>query len=188
MPSYKLLVPFLLGWEGGISNDKDDRGGLTNKGITYSTYQSLCAIVYRRQPTMEHFHSLTDEEVGVMVQWYWNQSTGGNRIDSQKVAEAITTWRWGSGSLGLKWFQEMMNKEYHSNLVVDGIIGSASVQAINVENPDDVFRTALVYRHQRFHTIVRQDPRQQKFLKGWLNRLEAFATRHGEYEFFKKIK
>ena len=31
------LAPFILSFEGGFVNDKDDHGGTTNKGVTIST-------------------------------------------------------------------------------------------------------------------------------------------------------
>jgi lysozyme family protein len=188
MASYKLLVPFLLKWEGGVANDKDDKGGLTNKGITYDTYKNLCSIVYNVKPSLDHFHSLSDDEVGLMVQWYWNQSTNGNQIASQMVAEAITTWRWGSGTLGLKWFQTMLNKEYNAGLLVDGIIGKKTTQFINFIEEVDLFRNAIKYRRNRFYAIVENDPTQKKFLKGWLNRLRSFASRYNEQEYFDKLE
>lgn len=188
MANYKLLVPFLLKWEGGVANDKDDKGGLTNKGITYDTYKNLCSIVYLVKPSLDHFHSLSDDEVGLMVQWYWNQSTNGNQIASQMIAEAITTWRWGSGTLGLKWFQTMLNKEYNAGLLVDGIIGKKTTQFINFIEEVDLFRNAIKYRRNRFYAIVENDPTQKKFLKGWLNRLRSFASRYNEQEYFDKLE
>lgn len=32
MADYRKLKPFILKWEGGYVNDKDDLGGATNKG------------------------------------------------------------------------------------------------------------------------------------------------------------
>lgn len=188
MANYKLIVPFLLKWEGGIANDKDDKGGLTNKGITYDAYKNLCSIVYKVKPSLDHFHSLSDDEVALMVQWYWNQATNGNQITSQRVAESITTWRWGSGTLGLKWFQTMLNKEYNAGLIVDGVIGKRTAQFINSLDEVNLFRNAIKYRRNRFYAIVENDKSQGKFLKGWLNRLRSFASRYNEQEYFDKLE
>ena len=184
---YRKYVPFILRWEGGVSNNAADRGGLTYKGITYKTYNALCKIVLKKDPNMEHFLSMTDEEVGLFVKHYWDKSTNNNQIASQKIAEAITSWRWGSGILGLKWYQQMLNKEYGCKLVVDGIIGRASIEAINSIDPDSLFRMSIKYRRERFYTIVNYDPSQRIFLKGWLNRLRDFAERHGELDFYNGL-
>ncbi len=186
-PDYRKYVPFVLRWEGGVSNNAADRGGLTYKGITRATYATLCQTVLKKAPNMEHFLNLTDEEVGLFVKYYWDKSTNNNQIASQKIAEAITSWFWGSGRLGLMWYQQMLNKEYGCKLVVDGLIGRASIVAINSIDPDDLFQMSIKYRYNRFHQICRQNPSQKVFLKGWLNRLQDFAERHGELDFYNNL-
>lgn len=187
MTNYKLLVQFILGWEGGKVNDKDDKGGLTNKGITYLTYKELCTKVYKVEPSKSHFDSLTSDEVGLMVEYFWKKSTANGSVNSQKVSEAITTWRWGSGQQGLIWFQKMLNECFDTKLLEDGIIGIKTCAKINALDDFYVFRMALKYRKERFEKICKSDPTQTKFLKGWLNRLGSFAKKHNEYEYFKTL-
>ena len=184
---YRKYVPFVLRWEGGVSNNAADRGGLTYKGITYTTYNALCKIVLKKEPNREHFLNLTDEEVGLFVKHYWDKSTNNNQIKSQKIAEAITSWFWGSGRLGLIWYQQMLNKEFNCKLVVNGIIDNASIAAINSIDADSLFRMSIKYRRERFYTIVKNNPSQKVFLKGWLNRLRDFAERHGELDFYNEL-
>lgn len=186
-PDYRIYVPFVLRWEGGVSNNAADRGGLTYKGITHGTYNALCKIVLKKDPDKQHFLSLTDEEVGLFVKHYWDKSTNNNQIASQKIAEAITSWFWGSGRLGLKWYQQMLNKEYGCKLVVNGIIDNTSIEAINSIDADSLFRMSIKYRYNRFYQICRQNPSQKVFLKGWLNRLQDFAERHGELDFYNEL-
>ena len=187
MTNYKEYVPFVLRWEGGIADSASDLGGLTNKGVTWNTYLGVCVNVFGKKPTKEHFLSLTDEEVSLVVKYFWDKSTYFNRIESQKIAEAITSWRWGSGDLGLKWWQMMMNEQFDSNLVVDGIIGKASIAAINSIDPDVLFKAAIKYRKERFEYIAANVPKQYLNLKGWLNRLEEFSERHGELDYYKSL-
>jgi len=184
---YKKYVPFILRWEGGVSDNAADRGGLTYKGITYKTYNALCKIVLKKEPHREHFLSMTDEEVSLFVKFFWDKSTNNNQIASQKIAEAITSWFWGSGKLGLMWYQQMLNKEFNCKLVDDGVIGRASIEAINSIDADDLFQMSIKYRYNRFHQICKQNPSQKVFLKGWLNRLQDFAKRHGELDFYNGL-
>ena len=81
----------------------------------------------------------------------------------------------------------MLNKEYGCKLVVDGVIGRASIEAINSIDPDSLFRMSIKYRRERFYTIVKNNPSQKVFLKGWLNRLRDFAERHGELDFYNGL-
>jgi lysozyme family protein len=184
---YRNYVPFILRWEGGVSDNASDRGGLTYKGITHGTYNVLCKTVLKKDPNKNHFLNLTDEEVGLFVKHYWDKSTNNNQIKSQKIAEAITSWHWGSGRLGLMWYQQMLNKEYNCKLVVNGIIDNASIVAINSIDPDSLFQMSIKYRYNRFHQICKQNPSQKIFLKGWLNRLRDFAERHGELDFYNEL-
>ncbi len=184
---YRKYVPFVLRWEGGLSDIAADRGGLTYKGITRATYSTLCQTVLKKAPNIDHFLNLTDEEAGLFVKYYWDKATNNNQIASQKIAEAITSWFWGSGKLGLIWYQRMLNKEYNCDLEDDGVIGNASIEAINSIDADDLFKTSIKYRYNRFHQICRQNPSQKIFLKGWLNRLQDFAERHGELDFYNGL-
>lgn len=123
---------------------------------------------------------MTDEEVGLFVKYFWDKSTNNNQIASQKIAEAITSWFWGSGKLGLIWYQQMLNKEFDCKLVVDGIIGRASIAAINSIDADKLFQMSIKYRGERFYSICNSNTSQRIFLKGWLNRLVDFTNRHSE--------
>ena len=177
---YTKILPFTLKWEGGVSDQKDDLGGLTNKGITYKTYRKLCKKVYNCEPSEGHFISLKYEDLALMVRHFWNVATCNNSINSQKVSEAIFNWHWGSGLYGLKLFQQMLNDEFGKKLVVDGIIGAKTIEAINSINEDQLFRAAIYHRYLTFQSICRSNPSQKVFLQGWLNRLSDFAKRHGE--------
>lgn len=40
MAKVELLAPLIFKWEGGLSNNKLDKGGLTKMGITLQTWKS----------------------------------------------------------------------------------------------------------------------------------------------------
>lgn len=178
MPDYRKYVPFVLKWEGGWSDHKADRGGKTNMGITWETYNSLAFKVLSQYPSMTHFQNLTKNQAALFVEYFWNKATNNNRIKSQKVAEAVTSWMWGSGAYGLKMFQRMLNQEFGGRLTEDGVIGDMTTEFVNKQNPNKVFSKMSEYRAQFFHDLVKRDPSQAVFLNGWLNRLKDFTTRH----------
>ena len=177
MADYKLLIPFVIKWEGGYVNDPDDSGGATNRGITYSTYKSLASRVLGVSPTIENFKTLTKDQAGLFLKYFWDKATYNNSIKSQAVAEAITTWFWGSGVTGLKEFQRLVNT-YGNNLTVDGVIGPATVKAINNIPGLILFNDAIKAREKFFRDLVARRSKDAKFLKGWLNRLKSFNERH----------
>jgi lysozyme family protein len=177
MANYKEYVPFVLRWEGGVSNDPADTGGLTNKGITRATFDTLALKVLGKLPTSNNFYALTDQEAGLFVRHFWNKATGNNSIKSQPIAETITGWYWGSGSRGLRNFQKLLNEKFNAGLKVDGAIGPASVAAINAQNESKLFYAAADARADYFRAIVNNNSSQSKFLRGWLNRLNDFKQR-----------
>jgi hypothetical protein len=62
-----------------------------------------------------------------------------------------------------------------------GLFGGNSLdKAINLLDADDLFKIALIYRYNRFHTICKRNHSQYANLRGWINRLNDFAKKHNE--------
>lgn len=179
MANFLLVIPQTIKWEGGYVNDPSDSGGATNRGITYSTYNTLCVRVLKRNPSLEHFKSLTKDEAAKFIQFYWNVATFNNSIKSQSIAECIFNWYWGSGTDGLMMWQTMLKNAFGlSKIEVDGIIGKTTVDATNSLNETELLKVAIATRKQFFIDLAKRRPKDEKFLKGWLNRLDSFAKRH----------
>lgn len=184
---YRKLVPFMLRWEGGKSKDSVDTASRslpvgavhTNKGVIWPTYQTLAPVLGLNPDYYQGFLNLTDSQAAMFVKHYWNKSTYNNRINSQKIAEAITTWRWGSGAKIIPSFQRLINEKFNAGIQVDGGIGPKTIAAINKINPDNLFKAMLIERARYFVAITVSNPSQLKFLVGWMNRLRAFAGKHG---------
>ena len=179
MPDYRKLTPFILRWEGGENNDPIDKGGHTNKGITRKTFNSLCKKLLGKEPTTENFIKLTSEDAMKFIHHYWMKATWNNSIKSQAVAEAITTWYWGSGSYGIKEWQRMLRDKFgKKNIVVDGSVGRQTVDYSNSIPESKLVAQAIISRKATFNKIVKSDPTQARFINGWINRLNDFTIRH----------
>lgn len=178
---YRKFTPFILRWEGGEVNDKADRGGHTNKGITRTTFNALSKRILGKQPSLTNFRNMTQEDAMKFIRHFWNKATGNNKIQSQAVAEAITSWFWGSGSYGIKEWQRMLRDKFgKSNISVDGGVGPQTIAYTNSIPENKLMAQAIISREQTFRKLVSRDPRQAKFLRGWLNRLADFTSRHKE--------
>ena len=181
MADYRKFTPFILRWEGGEVNDKMDRGGHTNKGITRTTFNALSQRLLGKSPTLENFRSLSQEDAMKFIRHFWNKATANNQIKSQAVAEAITSWFWGSGSYGIKEWQRMLRDKFgKKDISVDGGVGRQTIAYTNSIPENKLMAQAIASREQTFRKLVKRDPRQAKFLKGWLNRLSDFTSRHKE--------
>lgn len=73
MAKIEKFIPFILKWEGGFSNDPDDSGCETMKGITYNTFKD-----YRKEkglpiPTVNDLKNISDKEwTDILKKKYWN--------------------------------------------------------------------------------------------------------------------
>lgn len=107
MANYKLMIPFLLKWEGGLSKSKTDKasrnpvpdgsGYHTNKGITWTTFVSNANRFGYKANDIQLFYKMPDDLWGKFLKYgYWDV-VGADKINSQPIAEAIVDWAWMSG-------------------------------------------------------------------------------------------
>lgn len=166
MADYKILVPFLLKFEGGVVDDPADAGGFTNKGVTLKTYKA----VFGQDKTKEDLVNITDEEWGHIFKIYYWDKLKADHIDSQSVANIIVDWGFNAGV-------ETVAKKVQAivGAKVDGCIGNQTISLINLCDPRDLFDQIKESRIRFYKSIVERNPSQKKFLKGWLNRVEAIS-------------
>lgn len=171
MADVNKLAPIILKWEGGYVNHPNDKGGPTNKGVTIATWRK---VGYDKDGDgdidVDDLKLLTNEDVvnRVLKPHYWDKWKA-DQIKNQSVANLVVDWVWGSGSWGIKFPQRILDVKD------DGIVGAKTLAAIN-EYPDhsELFKKLWLRRKQHFEDIVKADPSQKVFLKGWLNRLNDF--------------
>ena len=58
--------------------------------------------------------------------------------------------------------------------IIDGIVGSVTLAAVNGGDSDRLYRRFLAYRIQKIGRIISDDHSQATFAAGWLNRATAF--------------
>lgn len=165
MGQVKILAPFIFKAEGGFVNDPNDKGKATNMGVTINTFKA------------HGFDNDNDGDIDVndlkritlaqatsiLKSQYWDKCSADN-INNQAIANAIVDWYWHSYTIAIKITQRLLG------LKQDGIIGNITIKAIN--NAPATFLPALYAARLKFlNDIVANNPSQQKFLKGWLNRL-----------------
>ena len=160
MADYKILKPFILRWEGGFVNDPNDSGGATNKGVTLATFRRYKGA----SATVDDLKAITDG-TAIFKEMYWDKCKA-DEINSQSVANLIVDWYWMSGTKAIKYVQRLIGT------TEDGIVGKQTLAMLNAEG-DGLVLPIYNYRKDFYHRIVANRPNQKRFLRGWLNRLNA---------------
>ena len=162
MAEFHLFAPLLHSLEKGVSNRKNDRGGFTVDGVTLTTFRRY----YGADKTREDLLAMTAGEWAfIMKSGYWDKCKA-DQIDNQKIAEIIADWCVNSGTARIRDVQTIVGVK------PDGAVGPVTLKAINSADPEELYRRLMNARIGFFEKIVAKDPKQKKFLEGWLNRLE----------------
>ncbi len=156
------MQSFILKWEGGFVNDPLDRGGATNKGITLGTFRRF----YGKDASAEQLKAITDEQwLTIFRAGYWNPWRA-DYIANQSIANIVVDWAWASGTrTSIKQVQRILD------VSVDGIVGPKTLAAINSANPRELFDRIRIARLTFVDDIVRRNPTQARFIRGWKNRI-----------------
>ena len=113
---------------------------------------------------------LTREDVvnRVLKPHYWDRWKADD-IKSQSVANILVDWVWASGAHGIKIPQRLLG------VSVDGIVGPKTLAAVNARNPRELFDMIKIARFDFIEDICRKRPANNKFKRGWMNRINDIA-------------
>lgn len=166
MAKAELLKPFILRWEGGFVDDPLDRGGATNKGITIGTFRNF----YGKDATVEQLKNITDEQwLHIFKCGFWDKWKADD-INNQSIANIVVDWAWGSGTVtSIKQVQKILG------VAADGIVGNDTLTAINTADQRTLFDKIHSKRIEFVENIVKRNPSQARFLKGWKNRINSLT-------------
>ena len=157
------IFEYILSVEGGYSNDKADKGGKTKYGII-----EVEARKYGYQGDMKN---LTKEIAEDIYKNKYYLSNNLDKIKDKRVALSIADWTINSGNWGTKKAQQAVNILKGEILVVDGVLGEKSIEAINSIRPEMFLNQYHVLQRRFYQAIVDHNASQKVFLKGWLNRV-----------------
>lgn len=164
--------------EGGVSNNPKDHGSLTNLGITLVTLRELSAKVHDHDFDKNHdgqidgvdLLALLDSDVQYIVTecGYWSPL-----LDRLPRGIAIKTFdlRFNMGvKSGNKILQKAIDSILSQAVVVDGVLGSATVGMANKIDQFVLYRALVDCAIRHYVDIVKYDSTQIGFLNGWVNR------------------
>lgn len=167
MANYKQIIPFILSWEGGFCNRKNDRGGATNKGVTINTWRGYCA-KKGKPATIETLKAMTTSEwEEIFKTMYWD-ALRLDKVTDQNVANIMVDWAWASGvGTAARQLQKLVGVK------VDGIIGNKTLAAVNSTSGLPLFGRIKQMRLLFVKSIAKNDKSQQENLRGWERRINS---------------
>lgn len=186
MAKIDLFVPFIIKYETGatgagltneqlfekargkaFANDPDDLGGATMCGVTLATYTTYCKSRGKAAPTVKQLKAISYADwLCVLKSLFWDKWKA-DLIKSQSIAEMLVDWVWASGAYGIRIPQYMLGVK------IDGIVGNATLSAVNNQDPAKFFAALKAERIAYIDRICKSRPTNKKFKKGWLNRINA---------------
>lgn len=172
MADINKIVPIIFGWEGGWANDPIDKGGATNMGVTLETWKS-CGYDKDGDGDIDvnDLKLITKVDVvnKILKPHYWDRWKA-DFIKNQSIANILVDWVWASGKWGIIIPQKMLGVN------PDGIISATGItlKVLNAAPQESTFLSIQEERRRFVENICKNDPSQNRFKKGWLNRINSF--------------
>lgn len=167
MPSSTDAINKVLLHEGGYVNNPLDKGGATNFGITQKVYETFIG----HPVTIAEMKAMPKgNAIAIYKKDYWDKIQG-DKIKNYGVAFAL--------------FDQSVNRGHKKvisqaqsilKIPVNGIAESNFVTAINKYPSKDFLDKFIAMSKQSYIDIVKNNPTQVTFLKGWLNRIASTET------------
>ena len=149
---------YMIENEGGYVFDKNDPGGETKFGISKKSYPHL------------NIKALTLEDAKkIYYEDYWIKGKI-DQIQSEIIAAQLLDL---TVNLGIRTATIILQRALRSASIYvseDGLMGSVTISAVSNSEPNILLAAMKSEAAGYYRLIAAQNPSQQKFLKGWINR------------------
>lgn len=181
--NFSIAHAFTVRWEGGLSDDAADRGGMTKFGVDLAMMQDIASTQAGRDTldrmgiilpvTRNTIKNLTETQAASIYRW---QAWEMLNLDLIPLRPAVVLYDAAVNSgprQSVKFAQRGYNAcvAYGQPLDTDGIMGPATRKAMQQAETDKILMAMLDQREKFFNDLVRAKPSQEVFLAGWLNRV-----------------
>ena len=173
--TFDAALAHVLAMEGGYTDDPDDPGGPTNRGITlevYCRHAGLKLDAMTRVLRIRELRSIPDELVReIYLQRYWRPSLASElspAIGFMHFDASVNHGLTGAATLLQKALQRQSPR-----LDVDGEIGPLTLGAASRADERRLLADYATTRRARYRAL----PHFWKFGRGWLNRVDATEVR-----------
>lgn len=178
MASFQGFIPTLSDNEGGYQDIPEDKGNYNSANELIGTNHGISAPVLERylgiMPSLYDMKYLSYETAkDIFKKMFWDVLKG-DQIVNQAVAETIIDHGINaSPSRATKIVQKVLNEYWLKNLVVDGILGTNTLNAINSVDAKHLF---VKYNEAR-EDYYRSLSQFSIFGNSWLRRINIIANK-----------
>lgn len=191
MTKFERCQLFVLEWEGGLTDDAADSGGLTKYGVSWAYLKDmeksrpsvLRDILGSSTVTRQTIKGLTQAQAGALFKFsFWDPF----QLDDQPLSVCLCAYDMNvnHGAFNaMKIVQRACNvlPSVMPKLSVDGRFGPKTRAAMRrLECPDGI--AAVAMKRQAFYdAIVANRPSQKVFINGWTRRCSAMKRQALEW-------
>ena len=182
MGKFETAYEFTARWEGGLSDDPADRGGITNYGVSIEFLKDCARIdsVHCQHlgislpVTREIIKALKKDQAKELFRWRFWDTPGFELYDTPL---AVTLFDCAVNH-GIKRSILLAQKAFNNIgdpalwLIVDGIQGPKTKMALQSVNAAALSTAIISERRDFYRAIVKSNYSQRVFLRGWLNRVD----------------
>lgn len=172
MNNFLKAFSYVMVDEGGYTNDPNDSGGPTNWGITQDDYSR-----WLKRPASIYDVKVMTSDVAEQIyrDYYWDPLSLDSVVDYGKACAIFDIGVVCGLRTGVLMAQRALN-EIGASLVLDGHLGPLTLQALNQVASTIFIRHFEDIVEERFKGIAATNPKDEVFLKGWLNRARRLLT------------
>ncbi len=196
MADFYVAYKLTMDNEGGYVNDPDDSGKETYKGISRRYHPNWAGWRKVDHAKEQKDFSIvlggySDLESDVRVfykEQFWNIFLGDEISDQSLANELFDTSVNMSPARSISFLQEALNilnrdEMLYFDIVVDGQFGNRTMIALisyfTNDNVSYLVKIMNILQGMYYLRRIRGSPKQEKFARGWLNRVEISKTKQG---------
>ncbi len=166
---FNYAINVVLQHEGGETNNPNDKGGLTNFGITQQFI--IDNDITKPECARSYISMLTKQKAITLYKHYiWDKFHYG-LIAPLEIATKVFDMTVNMGDKESHMLlQRSINTMSHEQLLVDGIMGVKTFSAANLLPPSYLHEELRQQQKQFYENVVKRNPQDNEFLEGWLKR------------------
>lgn len=168
------VIEHSFDFEGGYANNKNDRGGETNYGITKPFLED-----YKHAlpgGISKPIRELTKDEARLLYKAQWDKYNLGY-IRNKDLAFVLNDYMINSNAKKVAERVQGIINSNGQNLKIDGLIGEKTLNAIHNTDKEWLIDQILIDRYNWYRKVVQRDRIQIEHYRGWIKRLNDIAKK-----------